>query len=121
MGRRTTLTVCTVAGCPTFTKGGGRCTPCQRDADQARGTARTRGYDTTHETKFRAPVLLRDPVCVVCRKEPSKHADHYPVDRRELVRRGLDPNDPARGRGVCGPCHASATATEQPGGWNRRA
>jgi len=43
------------------------------------------------------------------------HADHWPLSKRELVERGLDHNDPTRGRGLCGLCHASATAQHQPG------
>ncbi|MFD5795612.1 hypothetical protein ACFWIO_19140 [Streptomyces diastatochromogenes] len=51
--------------------------------------------------------------------KPSVHADHWPLSRRELADQGQDPNDPKHGRGLCGPCHSSSTAREQPGGWNR--
>jgi 5-methylcytosine-specific restriction enzyme A len=115
---RTTYTVCSVPGCPEYTNRGGRCEDHRREAEQRRGNARARGYGTEHERRFRAAVLARDPQCVLCRSAPSRHADHWPLDRRDLVARGLDPNDPARGRGLCGPCHSSETAREQPGGWN---
>jgi 5-methylcytosine-specific restriction protein A len=49
--------------------------------------------------------------------ERSTDADHFPLDRRELERRGLDPDDPAYGRGLCGAHHRSETARLQPGGW----
>ena len=68
---------------------------------------------------FRRPALRRDPACacddqahghaVPC-GTPSVHADHHPLDRRELIRRGLDPDDPAHGRGLCQPCHSKHAA-----------
>lgn len=108
----------------------GRCPQCQRAGDQARGTSRQRGYDTEHLTRFRPAVLRKDPICVCdqphqhdhgerCDRK-SRHADHYPLDRRDLVRQGLDPNDPQYGRGLCHRCHSAETARLQPGGFNRR-
>ncbi|WP_284294541.1 hypothetical protein [Luteimicrobium album] len=44
-------------------------------------------------------------------------ADHYPTERRDLVDMGLDPDDPARGRGLCKPCHDKKTARTMPGGF----
>ncbi|MDX2749638.1 holin [Streptomyces scabiei] len=127
MGRRTGWRVCSVPGCPEFTQAG-RCDEHRREAEAKRGTARQRGYGRQHETEFRPGVLAKHPTCVCtdtthghaapCRK-PSKHADHWPLDRRELVARGLDPNDPVHGRGLCGPCHSSETAQHQPGGWHQ--
>jgi 5-methylcytosine-specific restriction protein A len=128
MPRRGGYRVCTVPGCPEYTEGGGRCEQHRREAEQRRGTARQRGYGRRHETRFRPAVLARDPRCVCTDTEhehgqpcgaTSVHADHWPLSRRELVARGLDPDDPRRGRGLCGPCHSSSTAREQPGGWNR--
>lgn len=107
----------------------GRCPACVARAEQARGTARERGYDRRHDRRFRRKVLLKNPLCVCtdpghghgdeCLR-PSRHADHWPRDRRALVAAGLDPNDPDYGRGLCGRCHGKHTATEQPGGWNAR-
>ncbi|WP_329177827.1 holin [Streptomyces sp. NBC_01477] len=121
--------VCSVPGCPEYTQDS-RCTDHTRAADRARGTARQRGYGRAHEQRFRPGVLRRDPMCTCpgcpscCRGgagrcvTASAHADHWPLDRRQLVLQGLDPDDPQHGRGLCGPCHSSWTATEQPGGWN---
>ncbi|MBM9621016.1 holin [Streptomyces zhihengii] len=118
MARRRALTVCSRPGCPNLTPTG-RCPACRQHAEQQRGTARQRGYDTEHETRFRRAVLARDPVCVICHAAPSVHADHHPIDRRTLAANGHDPNDPAHGRGTCAPCHSAETARHQPGGWNR--
>lgn len=118
MARRRGMRVCTVPGCPELTQGG-RCESHQREAEQRRGTARQRGYGHGHETRFRPAVLARDPMCVLCRKAPSVHADHHPLSRRQLTEQGLDPDDPKHGRGLCGPCHSKHTAAEQPGGWNQ--
>ena len=117
MARRRARTVCSVPGCPNLTDTG-RCASCRADAEQARGTARQRGYGGQHENRFRPGVLTRDPVCVLCHQRPSVHADHWPQSRRELIAAGLDPDDPANGRGLCGRCHSSETARHQPGGWN---
>lgn len=116
MVRRRALTICSVPDCPEYTDGG-RCQDHRREAELRRGTARQRGYGRGH-LRFRAAVLARDPVCVLCQQRPSQHADHHPLSRRELVEQGLDPNDPQRGRGLCQPCHSSETAVHQPGGWN---
>lgn len=109
--------MCSSPGCPEYTQGG-RCDGCKQQAERRRGSARQRGYGREHERRFRPAVLARDPVCVLCQSAPSVHADHHPLSRRELVERGLDPNDPQHGRGLCGPCHASETAQHQPGGWH---
>jgi 5-methylcytosine-specific restriction protein A len=47
-------------------------------------------------------------------------ADHWPLSRRELAERGMDPDDPAHGRGLCHGCHSKETAINQPGGFNAR-
>lgn len=112
--------VCSQPGCPALTNGG-RCDQHRREADQRRGGARARGYDTEHE-RFRAAVLARDPACRYpdgC-TQPATVADHWPHSRRELVALGLDPNDPRHGRGLCASHHGRETATHQPGGFLTR-
>jgi len=121
MPRRTGWRVCSVPGCPEFSQGG-RCPEHRSEAEQRRGSARQRGYGKQHEQKFRPGVLAKDPTCVLCHAAPSKHADHWPLSRRDLEAQGLDPDDPKHGRGLCGSCHSKETANnpEQQGGWARR-
>ena len=112
--------VCPVAGCAALTDSG-RCEKHRRESDRARGTAAQRGYGGRGHASFRADVLARDPICVLCEAEGKTRlatvADHYPLSRRELVAQGLDPNDPNHGRGLCKPHHDRETARHQPGGW----
>jgi 5-methylcytosine-specific restriction enzyme A len=110
----------TCSSCPAIVTGTGRCPACTRKADRARGTATERGYNTPGHQRFRHHVLARDPICVMCRAAWSTVADHHPMSRRDLELAGLDPNDPARGRGLCARCHSIATAEHQPGGWHTR-
>lgn len=107
----------------------GRCPTCSQRADRRRGTFKERGYGTRHRSRFRSGVLCKNPTCVCTDTthghpapcgQTSVHADHHPLDRRELVARGLDPDDPDHGRGLCPSCHSKHTALHQPGGWNRR-
>lgn len=107
-------TQCSRPACPNFKP----CPEHASDGERARGTARQRGYGGQHEQRFRRVVLNRDRQCVLCRRVRSTVADHFPRSRRELVRLGLDPNDPQYGRGLCTRCHSSETAKRQPGGWN---
>jgi 5-methylcytosine-specific restriction protein A len=115
------MRVCSQPGCPTIypPTEGSRCAQHRRAADRARGTARDRGYNTRGHQAFRAAVLTRDPICVIpgCINFSSV-ADHYPLSRKELLERDMNPNDPARGRGLCKPHHDSETAQHQPGGWH---
>ena len=116
------MRVCSVAGCPEFyPRGEGtRCPKHRVAADKARGNSTERGYATRGHKTFRAAVLERDPICVLCGKQQSNVADHYPQSRKELLALGLNPNDPRYGRGLDKRCHDQSTAREQPGGWNAR-
>lgn len=116
------LKTCSVSGCPELVPTG-RCTEHTRQADRRRGSAARRGYGTRHAKSFREGVLAKHPYCVLGCGRKAAHADHWPLDRQTLVLRGMDPDDPANGRGLCHPCHSSETARHQPGGWaagNRR-
>lgn len=109
---------CSQRGCPTPTPPGqSRCALHERAADHDRGTAAERGYTGAGHRRFREAVLDRDPICVVCHVRVATVADHYPHSRRELLAKGLDPNDPQYGRGLCKPDHDASTAERQPGGF----
>ena len=111
------MRVCNIPGCPNPTDSS-RCREHQQQARRAR--LGNDVYASPAHRAFRAAVLQRDPVCVECRNQQSTVADHYPLTRRELVARRLDPNNPAAGRGLCATCHNRHTAATSPGGWNRR-
>lgn len=124
---------CTVPACGALVTGGGRCPKCRADArresDSRRGDAPARGYGPGHYRRFRPQVLRRDLVCrcdlMVCDhggqpcRRRSTVADHWPLSRRELVARGMDPDDPRHGRGLCPRCDKRQTARRQPGGFNQ--
>ncbi len=107
--------VCNVPGCPTISDTP-RCPAHTKAADKARGTATQRGYSGPRHRRFRRIILQRDPLCVLCGAIATV-ADHYPISRRDLVAQGLDPDNPACGRGLCVRCHSKETAKHQPGGW----
>jgi len=114
------MRVCSITGCPEiYDSKHTRCPRHRRQADTQRGTQHDRGYNTAGHRRFRAAVLERDPICVICHVAISTVADHYPMSRRELIDSELNPNDPARGRGLCAACHNKQTAQHQPGGWNQ--
>lgn len=110
--------VCSKPGCPNLHDGVGACPTCRAQGDRAR---RPNGnpYASTGHRSFRRAVLQRDPLCV-CTGEcghhdtpclaPSVVADHWPIERRDLIELGLDPDDPKRGRGFCVRCHNAKTA-----------
>lgn len=113
------MRVCSAAGCPNIYAGTESRCPTHRTAARARRTD-NRVYSSAEHRAFRAAVLKRDPTCVACQALPSTVADHYPLTRRVLVSRGLNPNDPQHGRGLCAGCHNRHTARTSPGGWNTR-
>ncbi|MFE6470354.1 HNH endonuclease [Streptomyces rochei] len=64
----------------------------------------------------RESFLYMNPMCVLCGRA-SRVADHYPLSRKELVKRGVtDPNAHEHLRALCVSCHSRETAKHQPGG-----
>lgn len=107
---------CSVPGCPEVTARGGRCEVHRREAEQQRGTAAERGYDTRWQ-RIRRAYLYRNPWCLLCGRTATV-ADHFPLSRRQLVAQGVaDPDAPNRLRPLCATCHNRETAKRQPGGW----
>lgn len=114
------LKVCSTSGCWELVPSG-RCQACDSRADRARGTAAERGYDGAWRRRARR-YLLRHPLCVL--RLPgctglAEVPDHWPLDRRALVRLGVpDPDADHRLRPLCQRCHRVRTAHDQPGGWH---
>jgi len=116
MTPRRRVRTCTTPGCGILTPGG-RCPTCQAAADKARDSG-TKTYGPGHRARFRPGVLAKNSGrCVHC-GQPATVADHWPLDRRDLIARGLDPDDPVHGRPLCAPCHNRWTAISNPAGWN---
>lgn len=111
---------CSQPGCPELvSSGNGRCPQHISAAEKKRRGGKARDYQSRgHRITFREAVLARDPFCTLCHRRHSEHADHHPRSKRELIELGLNPDDPSYGRGLCQRCHSSATAQQQPGGWN---
>lgn len=124
--------VCSTSGCPHLVSSGSLCDECRKAKDKRRTRGRN-PYTSKAHRLARARVLARDPRCVCpgdgpdgCGKHhglcgaPSTIADHWPIERIELIEAGLDPNDPQRMRGLCKRCHDSKTARTKPSGFNGR-
>lgn len=115
------MRVCSVPKCPEIYEGTTSRCPTHEQQAKRQHWDKTKAYNTKgHRITFRAAVLRRDPICVMCNVRQSVVADHYPQGRDELVELGLDPNDPTHGRGLCADCDKTQTAQRQPGGWNAR-
>jgi 5-methylcytosine-specific restriction enzyme A len=76
------------------------------------------GYGKDHRDHFRTPVL--EAAGYVCQwpdgcTAEATDADHHPSTRRELIAKGLDPNDPRYGRALCARHHHQHTASYTPG------
>lgn len=110
--------VCTQARCPNLVDGGGRCTEHRKTADRERRSGAAK-YGTRHRTRFRPGVLAKnDGICSACNLAPATVADHWPIERVDLIAQGLDPDDPQHGRPLCKRCHDGHTAATRPAGWN---
>lgn len=110
--------ICNETGCPEITQAP-KCEAHSKQRERKRYDTRDKGYYTAGHRAFRALVLHRDPICVLCHIAIATDADHHPRDRKQLVLEGMDPNAPEHGRGLCRPCHSRETALNQPGGWHQ--
>jgi 5-methylcytosine-specific restriction protein A len=101
------------------------CPACKAESDKRRRPGGN-PYSTPGHLDFREQVLAKNPRCV-CPGDCGNHdgwcgqistiADHHPTERRDLITMGLNPDDPAHGRGLCKPCHDAHTAHTSPGGF----
>lgn len=107
-------TVCNVPGCPELTTHG-RCQTHRREAERARGSAASRGYDARWR-RTRGRYLQLHQVCEETGCTQRATEVHH-ID-------GLGPNGPdghrhKNLRALCKPHHSQLTSRLQPGGWNR--
>ena len=78
-----------------------------------RETAVQRGYNTRWK-KIRKMVLLRDPICKDCNRNPSTNADHIIAVKND------GSNNLNNLKGLCQSCHSKKTASEDGGFGNVR-
>lgn len=109
-------TPCSVPGCPELTSGG-RCEAHRREDTAIRKAAGNAAYSTSRWQRVRKAFLYKHPWCNLCGVQATV-ADHYPLSRRQLLARGVDPDTPIHLRPLCAPCHNKETAQHQPGGWH---
>lgn len=104
-----TLNICSYVGCGLLS-GETRCDKHRRryDTRDDRASPSKRGYDRRHASRRRI-VLARDPICMICRRRPSEHADHIVP----LAAGGS--NDLANYQGLCSQCHGRKTRKELSG------
>lgn len=104
--------VCSYPGCWKASKEK-RCIkhPYPTPEQRARPVWKTRGdkpsrINNAHWRKLRRTILNRDPVCKLCKRNPSTEVDH----RVARVDGGTD--DSTNLQGACKWCHASKTSIE---------
>lgn len=82
----------------------------RRSSDPEAGVRAAR-YGRRWRSGPRVVVLARDPLCTHCGLAASEVADHWPVERVDLLAAGIpDPDDPAYLVGACRPCANSRAA-----------
>jgi 5-methylcytosine-specific restriction protein A len=107
------LKVCIEAGCPELSDQ----SRCERHRRDTRPSASRRGYGVGWR-KRRELFLAVNPTCIDC-LAPATVADHDPLTRDELIRRGdPDPDAFHHLKPRCASCHSRKTATRD-GGFGR--
>lgn len=109
--------VCLVPGCPTLVPHPEtRCPahPRRSPVEDRRPNASQRGYGSGWR-RVRGAFLARHKTCALC-PAAATVADHHPVTRAELVRRGEQHPDAWQHlRPLCATCHNRHTATTSSG------
>ena len=119
--------VCSTSGCPHLVSSGSLCDECRKAKDKRRTRGRNPYTSKAHRlararagkgpavrlSRRRAGRMRKAPC--LC-GAPSTIADHWPIERIELVEAGLDPTT----RNACAAC-ASAATTARPQGRNLQA
>lgn len=103
---------CRHIGCAALVDDPGYCSAHKREArryDEHRGSAHSRGYDRAWQ-KLREVILLRDPFCVICRKQPATEVDHI------VAKRFGGGDEWENLQGLCKACHTRKTDKENRNG-----
>lgn len=105
---------CPQPGCHVLVSGKGRCDKHRTDANQARGTAASRGYGSRWR-KARRAFLSENPLCKTC--EARDVVTEATVVDHVVPHKGDDTLfwDPKNWQSQCEPCHNTKTATEDGG------
>ncbi|MFN0133413.1 MAG: HNH endonuclease [Phycisphaerales bacterium] len=88
--------------CPAHAKAATANAPAWRTTT---GSSTSRGYGSVWR-RLRKLVLARDPFCMACHRNPSKHVDHI----KAKANGGTD--DMGNLRGLCERCHMRKTAKD---------
>jgi 5-methylcytosine-specific restriction enzyme A len=95
------LRPCTEPGCATLVKRG-RCS--DHLVERPKNPDQQRFYGSTRWKALRTLVKKQEPICRMCRRKPTKVADHIDGDWRNNARENL--------RGLCTDCNAEHTARQ---------
>lgn len=98
-------TPCAQPGCPVLVYGASRC--AAHKVERRKDPEQARFYGSSRWQSIRSLIRHRDPLCVMCSREPSKIVDHIDGDWRN--------NDPSNLRGLCAACNASHTGRQHQG------
>lgn len=116
------LKPCPTPGCPALIPPTTRA--CPECLKRVRHTTDTKPYTSAGHRKARAKLLALHPFCQcdgckahkgLCTRKATI-ADHYPLERFELIAEGKDPNDTRFMRALCKKCHDIKTAATRPAG-----
>nr|DAT23874.1 MAG TPA: HNH endonuclease bacteriophage, HNH Endonuclease, DNA.52A [Caudoviricetes sp.] len=118
----TMLKPCPTPGCPALIPPTTRA--CPECLKRVRHTTDTKPYTSVGHRKARAKLLALHPYCQcegckahkgLCTQKATV-ADHFPLERFELIAEGKDPNDTRFMRALCKQCHDIKTAATRPAG-----
>ena len=116
------LKPCPTPGCPALIPTKDRA--CKECLKRIRHTTDRTPYKSISHRKARAKLLALHPYCQCegCKAhkglctQKATIADHYPLERFELIAEGKDPNALCYMRALCKKCHDIKTASTRPAG-----
>ena len=99
------LRPCMVSTCPNLVSKGSRCPThaITREQRTPHDPKKQAFYDSPQWRKLRAIVRRQQPICMECKRSPSKTVDHI---------NGLDDNRLESLRALCWPCHNRKSGLE---------